>query len=165
MHLGGATEGLAEDAALVEAGKTAFEDEDCTSCHNDPSLSVDHEDYDATVEGPDLAGYQSFEWIRGLIRDVHAPHRFGGAVAPSDRERMMPAYPDLSDGELRLLVRWLQAGAPEADAMPEVAPDPPAASAPAETEADAAAETDPDAAQAPPDDAGPAPDVTLPAPD
>jgi quinol-cytochrome oxidoreductase complex cytochrome b subunit/cytochrome c551/c552 len=115
LHLGGRADGLAADAEEVAAGKVAFEAQECTTCHNDPSWSTNHEDYDATAEGPDLAGYQSFEWTRALLRDVHAPQLFGGAVAVKDREDMMPAYPDLSDDELRLLVRWLRAGAPEAD--------------------------------------------------
>jgi ubiquinol-cytochrome c reductase cytochrome b subunit len=115
MHLGGATEGLAADAALVAKGRASFDDEDCTSCHNDPSWPVEHEEYDATVEGPDLAGYQTFEWTRALIRDAHVQHLYGGAVAAADRDKMMPAFPDLSDDELRLLVMWLGAGAPEAD--------------------------------------------------
>ena len=115
MHLGGATRGPAGDAELVAAGRIAFEDEACTECHNDPSWPSGYEEYDATLEGPDLTGYQSFEWTRGLIRDIHAPHLFGGAVSIGDREDMMPTFLDLSDGELRLLVLWLRAGAPEAD--------------------------------------------------
>ncbi len=168
MHLGGETEGLAADAELVAAGQAAFDAEDCTSCHNEPSWTVEHEDYDATAEGPDLAGYQGFEWTRALIRNVHAPHFFGGVVEAADREAMMPAYPDLTDDELSLLVRWLLAGAPEADVPADSAPEVPAAPAPeaaTEVEADTVEEARPDASLEPPTDVGPAEDVALPAPD
>ncbi|MCC6623750.1 MAG: cytochrome b N-terminal domain-containing protein [Deltaproteobacteria bacterium] len=102
------------DPPSSEAGRRTFLDEDCSSCHNLPTADPRTKAWDPRIEGPDLLGYATYEWTRGLIRDASHPAYFGDAYAPADADRVMPAYPDLGPDELDLLVRWLQAGAPGA---------------------------------------------------
>ncbi|MCB9729990.1 MAG: cytochrome b N-terminal domain-containing protein [Deltaproteobacteria bacterium] len=95
-------------------GRALFDGSGCTDCHNDPDLRAGAADWELDAAGPDLRGFQGYEWVRGLLRDAGHPSWFGGVVGPDD-EGVMPAFPDLSDDELDLLVRWLLAGAPGAD--------------------------------------------------
>lgn len=70
--------------------------------------------HDLRAAGPDLAGYGNFEWTRHLLRDAMHPTVFGAALTAEQRDDGMPPYPDLTDDELSLLVRWLLGGAPGA---------------------------------------------------
>lgn len=106
--------GIEATAEQLAAGRAAFEDQGCANCHNDPTVSAGSSDYDLTASGPDLAGYAGREWTRALLRDASHPTYFGGAIADPEAEGLMPAYPDLTDDDLALLVRWLVAGAPGA---------------------------------------------------
>ena len=101
-------------AEVVRHGRKLFKQR-CTDCHNLPGASLFDEDrYDLRAKGPDLAGYGGFEWTRTLVRDAIHPTVFGAALDADKRAHAMPAYPDLSDDELALVVRWLLAGAPGA---------------------------------------------------
>jgi ubiquinol-cytochrome c reductase cytochrome b subunit len=101
-------------AAQLEAGRTAFIDDGCDACHNDPGVSLRDKRYDFRAVGPDLRGYAGREWTRALIRDALHPTLFGSIAEDDDLEHLMPAYPDLDAGRLQLLVDWLVAGAPGA---------------------------------------------------
>jgi ubiquinol-cytochrome c reductase cytochrome b subunit len=100
--------------AQLEAGRTAFIDDGCDACHNDPEVSLRDKRYDFRAVGPDLRGYAGREWTRALIRDAHHPTLFGGSAEEGDLPKLMPAYPDLDEARLQLLVEWLVAGAPGA---------------------------------------------------
>jgi len=108
--LGGQQEGSAASRAR---GRAIFAEE-CTICHNDPAHDARHPDYMLGHAGPDLAGLYGYEWTRALIRDASHPTFYGSVLTDADLERAMPAYPDMPDDELDLLVRWLLAGAPGA---------------------------------------------------
>ena len=108
------SQGHASDASaeVLARGAKLFRQR-CADCHNVPGRSLFDEDrYDLRASGPDLAGYGSFEWVRHLIRDATHPTVFGAALTEEQRKGGMPPYPDLTDDELSLLVRWLLAGAP-----------------------------------------------------
>jgi ubiquinol-cytochrome c reductase cytochrome b subunit len=83
----------------------------CTDCHNDPTTPLRDKAYDLRQTGPDLAGYAGPEWTRAVIRDANHPSLFGDAASDKDLLKLMPAYPDLTDDELGLLVGWLLRGA------------------------------------------------------
>lgn len=102
------------DPELVRSGRRAFEKNGCTDCHNDPEVSPRTKQYDVRATGPDLLGYANREWTRALIRDANHPTFFGGAIAETDLPKLMPAYPELTNDELHLIVEWLMAGAPGA---------------------------------------------------
>lgn len=102
------------DPELIRSGRRAFEKNGCTDCHNDPEVSPRTKQYDVRATGPDLVGYGGREWTRALIRDANHPTFYGGAIAESDLPKLMPAYAELTDDELHLLVEWLAAGAPGA---------------------------------------------------
>lgn len=111
----------------VRKGEKFFREGECIYCHNDPAIEIDartcwqaaddcdDDVYRAQIVGPDLKGYQNYEWTRGLIINSAHPTYFGGAFDPAKRDRSMPGYPDLAPSELDLLTRWLLAGAPGAD--------------------------------------------------
>jgi len=99
---------------ILKAGRAAFFEDSCETCHNDPQIALRDKEYDFRAEGPDLNGYAGPEWTRALIRDAHHPTLFGSVVKDAQLDDLMPAYPDLSNDELDLLVRWLSAGAPGA---------------------------------------------------
>lgn len=101
-------------AEVVAAGKAFFED-NCTDCHNGPDVRRGHADYTEAQAGPDLADFQTFEWVRALVRDAGHPDFFGGSITKDQVDDAMPNNRDLSDDELGLLVTWLLAGAPGAD--------------------------------------------------
>jgi ubiquinol-cytochrome c reductase cytochrome b subunit len=113
-----------EQTEQVAAGYLFFRS-NCLDCHNDPALAFDHRaclgtdcdtaTYRPGVEGPDLRGYQGYEWTRGLIVDARHPSFFGGVLDASTVEKTMPAYPDMSPTDLDLLTTWLVAGAPGAN--------------------------------------------------
>jgi ubiquinol-cytochrome c reductase cytochrome b subunit len=98
---------------LIKRGRAIFDDAGCTDCHNDPKHDVGDEGWEADATGPDLRGFQTYEWVRAVVRHAGHPSAFGGAIDTEDG--VMPAYPDLSADSLDLLVRWLLAGAPGAD--------------------------------------------------
>ncbi|MGM0575924.1 MAG: cytochrome b N-terminal domain-containing protein [Myxococcota bacterium] len=100
---------------LVPEGREVFLSHDCRDCHNDPKDGPGDDDWEYDAFGPDLDGYLGFEWVRGLVLAADHPAYFGGSLLEEHRERDMPAYPDLTPEELRLLTRWLRAGAPGAD--------------------------------------------------
>jgi mono/diheme cytochrome c family protein len=102
-------------AEVLAEGRKVFEAHECTECHHPPEIRPGHKDYDFEAFGPDLAGYLSAEWVRGLIRYSAHPAYYGGALEASDLENAMPAFEDLSDDELGLLVNWLLVGAPGAE--------------------------------------------------
>jgi ubiquinol-cytochrome c reductase cytochrome b subunit len=98
---------------LVQRGRAVFDEGGCTDCHNDPDHRVGDEGWEADAAGPDLRGFQSYEWVRALIRDAGHPDFFGDALETEDGA--MPPNADLSADTLDLIVRWLLAGAPGAD--------------------------------------------------
>lgn len=106
--------GRPQAADRTERAKKLFVDSDCTTCHNEPGMDPRKKGYDFRIAGPDLDGWQSYEWTRDLLRNASHPRFFGGSLADKDLENAMPAYPDLSPDELDLLTTWLVAGAPEA---------------------------------------------------
>lgn len=114
MSLSGRPHGL--NPELVKRGYDVFSDTDgeCTSCHNNPKWGPLSKGYE-TQAGPDLAGYQSYEWVRGLIRNASHPAYFGGSLDLEKAKKAMPEYDDLSADELDLLTTWLIAGAPGSD--------------------------------------------------
>jgi cytochrome c5 len=114
LHGNGHPEEAATTPAQLAAGKQAFSDDGCDTCHNAPGKLPRDAGYDPKPTGPDLTGYASFEWTRALIRDVHDPRYFGGAVDVKTRPTMMPAYGELTDDEVGVLSRWLVVGAPGA---------------------------------------------------
>jgi quinol-cytochrome oxidoreductase complex cytochrome b subunit len=114
LHGSGHPDEASTTPAQLAAGKQAFSDDGCDTCHNPPEKAPRDAGYDPKPTGPDLRGYASFEWTRALIRDVHDPRFFGGAVDEATRPKMMPAYAELSDDELGVLSRWLVMGAPGA---------------------------------------------------
>ena len=68
----------------------------CSSCHSDVEKEFDP---DSMGEGyPTLSGYMSKAWLKAFIRN---PEGFYG-----DSNRM-PAYTDMPEKELDLLVRWM----------------------------------------------------------
>lgn len=98
----------------LERARKLFISEDCTICHNDPEASPRSKAYDPRILGPDLAGWQSYEWTRALLRDATHPHYFGDVLTDAKKlENSMPPNPDLTPDELDLLTTWLLAGAPE----------------------------------------------------
>jgi len=105
-----------KDAPLdrLERARKLFVSEECTLCHNDPEGSSLAKSYDLRIVGPDLDGWQSYEWTRALLRDATHPRYFGDVLSDAAKlEKSMPAYPDLTSDELDLLTTWLLAGAPE----------------------------------------------------
>lgn len=104
----------APSAAQLEQGRGVFESGGCLDCHNDPALTPRDDGWDHAAAGPDLAGYQSFEWTRGLIRNASHPAYFGGTLSEEMLDDAMPRFEDLTADELHLLVTWLLAGAPGA---------------------------------------------------
>jgi ubiquinol-cytochrome c reductase cytochrome b subunit len=101
-------------AETLAAGRKAFVDDGCDTCHNDPQMPLHHQKYDLKQPGADVVGYAGPEWTRGVIRNARHPAYYGDAVEEVDFEHLMPAYPDLSEDDLNLLVKWLSAGAPGA---------------------------------------------------
>jgi ubiquinol-cytochrome c reductase cytochrome b subunit len=99
----------------LERGRKLFLSEECTTCHNDPLLGPRHKSWDFRATGPDLAGWLSYGWVRGLLVDASHPSYFGDALSEAELEDAMPAYPELTPDELDLLTTWLLAGAPEAE--------------------------------------------------
>lgn len=103
------------DPTRLERGRRLFLSEDCTTCHNDPTMSPRHRAFDFRSTGPDLTDWLSYEWTRALVRDATHPRFFGDALVDKDLPDAMPPYPDLTPDELDLLTTWLLAGAPEAE--------------------------------------------------
>ena len=59
--------------------------------------------------GPDLAGYATTEWLRGIILNPNDDRFYGS------RNDRMPAFKSqLGDKEISLLVRWMQGDWPRA---------------------------------------------------
>jgi ubiquinol-cytochrome c reductase cytochrome b subunit len=114
LHGSGHPDEATTTPAHLAAGRKAFADDGCDTCHNGPEVSPRAKGHVPRPTGPDLRGYASFEWTRALVRDIHDPRLFGGAVEEKHLPKMMPSYPDLSDEELSLLSRWLVRGAPGA---------------------------------------------------
>jgi len=101
-------------ADRIDRARKLFISQDCTICHNDPEAGVRHKAYDPKLPGPDLEGWQSYEWTRGLLRDATHPSYFGDVLTDAAKlSKAMPPYPDLTPDELDLLTTWLLAGAPE----------------------------------------------------
>ncbi len=98
---------------VVKRGADVFSEGDCESCHNHPKVDPLSDDYEPQP-GPDLVGFQGYEWLRGLIRNASHKSYFGGSLTIQSAKKAMPAYPDLTHDELDLLVTWLLAGAPGA---------------------------------------------------
>jgi ubiquinol-cytochrome c reductase cytochrome b subunit len=109
---------LLNDTTLTTSERTSahklFLNEGCTDCHNDPTTPLRDKAYDLRATGPDLTGYANREWTRAVIIDANHPALFGDAISEKDLPRLMPAYPDLTDDDLSLLVEWLLRGAPRA---------------------------------------------------
>jgi len=99
---------------LVKRGYDVFSDGDCTGCHNDTKANPLSDDYEDQA-GPDLVGFQGYEWLRGLIRHASDKRYYGGSLSKASAKKAMPSYPDLSNDELDLLVTWILAGAPGAN--------------------------------------------------
>ncbi len=113
LHSLSGAPGSETDAATVARGFELLTEADCVDCHNLPGASkLDKDSYDPTATGPDLDGLYGFEWTRALLRDASHPMFYGGSLSAKDLPRAMPSYLHLSDDELTLLTRWLQAGAP-----------------------------------------------------
>jgi len=98
----------------LERARKLFISEDCTICHNDPEAGPRSKAYDLRIIGPDLEGWQSYEWTRALLRDATHPRYFGDVLTDAAKlDNSMPPNPDLTPDELDLLTTWLLAGAPE----------------------------------------------------
>jgi len=115
-----------KNPALIGKGYAFFKASECVDCHNDPSTSFDyrscakdeecdHSKYRPGIEGPDLKGYQGYEWTRGVILDANHASFFGGVLDAKKAALSMPSYPDMSNNDVDLLTQWLLAGAPGAD--------------------------------------------------
>ncbi|MEC9072145.1 MAG: hypothetical protein VX938_07190, partial [Myxococcota bacterium] len=115
MHLSGVPQESPPTPETLGRAREIYEEAECGECHNPPGGSYLDEDWELDAAGPELTGYQSYEWIRGLLRDATHLDYFGGILEAADHERSMPPNPDLSSDELDLLVRWLMHGAPGAD--------------------------------------------------
>jgi ubiquinol-cytochrome c reductase cytochrome b subunit len=114
--LGPSLDAAAATAEELAQGAALFKSEGCTDCHNQPGVPPRDEGYDPKADGPDLDGYQGYEWTRGLILDASHARYFGDVIGEEAIRdaKVMPAYADLTPDELDLLVRWLLAGAPGA---------------------------------------------------
>ncbi len=92
-----------KDQAQIEMGRELFESEfACTDCH---SLASE----DGYVDGPNLGGYGSAQWLTQFINN---PEHFYGATG-NDRMPAFAAHEDvsknqLSNHEIDMLVRWIR---------------------------------------------------------
>jgi ubiquinol-cytochrome c reductase cytochrome b subunit len=93
------------DGKLIEAGRQQMADVGCTDCHRFHDESVD------LGTAPDLTGYGSYEWLRGMVGNP-AHVRFYG-----ESNERMPAFAEhddqpenniISPPNLDLLIRWLR---------------------------------------------------------
>ncbi len=106
--------GLPAPAEDLARARKLFLSGECSTCHNDPEAGPRARGYDPKIAGPEIGGWMSYEWTRGLIRDATHPDYFGDVLTDKMLEDTMPPYPDLSADELDLLTTWLLAGAPGA---------------------------------------------------
>ena len=93
----------AQDAAKIAEGQKKIVSLGCTDCHK-------YKDAEGSTGYPDLTGYGSAEWLKGMISNP-AHERFYG----ENNERMPafvnaenPASSTLNPKQLDLLVRWLR---------------------------------------------------------
>ena len=95
----------AEDRNMIAAGRKLFSSEEmgCSDCHK---FGVAEE----MGPAPDLTGYGSKEWLRGMIKNPSHERFYGYEEGANDR---MPAFSTpqaqlLSDHDIEMLVRWLR---------------------------------------------------------
>jgi ubiquinol-cytochrome c reductase cytochrome b subunit len=99
----------AKDAAQIAEGRKLLEKADiagqtCVDCH---SFGGDKTE---SSTGPNLTGYGSYEWLKGMISNPAAPHYYGDSNdrMPAFAEHAKPEENTLSPQDLDLLVRWLR---------------------------------------------------------
>ena len=92
------SERMAQGAHLFAEGSSQGS-QSCNLCHR-----LEHPDVPATGSAiaPDLTGYATREWLRGMIRDSSQPRYYGsqGHTMPNFAERLTPQ-------QLGLLVDWI----------------------------------------------------------
>ncbi len=98
----------AQSDGRLAKGMEAFTDTfACSDCHHFP-------DVDDPESGPDLEGWMSAEWLRGIIADPEHQRFYGYTEGANDR---MPAFAksedqpesnQLTPHDLDMLVRWLR---------------------------------------------------------
>jgi ubiquinol-cytochrome c reductase cytochrome b subunit len=109
-----ADEAKAADDGRIASGLEAFSDgslyggsESCSDCHHFP-------DIDDPASAPDLEGWMSAEWLKGIISNPEHERFYGYVEGENDR---MPAFAknaenpelnQLSPHDLDMLVRWLR---------------------------------------------------------
>jgi mono/diheme cytochrome c family protein len=102
----------AEEEGILDEGKSAFFDIGCADCHHFP------DGYEPGA-GPDLTGWMSADWLRGIISNPEHERFYGYAEGANDR---MPAFAksednaesnQLSPHDLDMLVQWLRRDARE----------------------------------------------------
>jgi ubiquinol-cytochrome c reductase cytochrome b subunit len=119
----------ANDGRLA-SGIEAFSDgsmfggsESCSDCHHFP-------DIDDPASAPDLEGWMSAEWLKGIISNPEHERFYGYTEGENDR---MPAFAknaenpemnQLSPHDLEMLVRWLRHDDRELEDNPEASASP-----------------------------------------
>lgn len=92
------------EATLIEEGRTQITEIGCTDCHK-------FHDAGELGSAPDLTGYGSYDWLKGMISNPSHQRYYG------ENNDRMPAFaehadkPDsnmISPANLDLLVRWLR---------------------------------------------------------
>jgi quinol-cytochrome oxidoreductase complex cytochrome b subunit/mono/diheme cytochrome c family protein len=93
----------AQDAKTIAAGKKLIAEFTCTDCHKF---------YDAGEEGnaPELTGYGSNQWLKGMISHANDAHYYGekNDRMPLFAEHTEPERNIIRPADLDLLVRWLR---------------------------------------------------------
>jgi ubiquinol-cytochrome c reductase cytochrome b subunit len=109
-----ADDAQAEEDGRIAGGTEAFSDgsqfgasESCSDCHHFP-------DIDDPASAPDLAGWMSAEWLKGIISNPEHERFYGYVEDANDRMPAFaknaedPAMNQLSPRDLDMLVRWLR---------------------------------------------------------
>jgi ubiquinol-cytochrome c reductase cytochrome b subunit len=101
----------AADAELIARGKAAFEETfesyACGDCHRMGDLGTEG-------SAPDLTGWMSDQWLRGIISNPEHEAYYGYEEGANDRMPAFAANPDepqrniLTDHEIDMVVRWLR---------------------------------------------------------
>ena len=141
-----------QDAAAIAEGRTVFAehewvDSTCATCHQFRGLASEDEVY-----APDLTGWGSAEWLRGMIANPEHESFYGNAG--NDR---MPAFADSSDPaanlltyrEIDMLVRWIRGDDRDLSRTSATAPELPATASDAETPLEDASDAGDSGAAAP----------------